>query len=267
MTEAAMVSTDVPAGFVRLSDVYAMSQNENANHDYDYLLSEWFPEVGALFEGRVFGQIVGAGRLCVRSVAHVDHDYCRITSVQTLWLDGEPFAVVQRAGRGGRDFGRRIVTDERLLQEALSYLLEQVKIDTDAGTFRAPDYAIPVEEIFDFYNSGVAKNFGLEAAPARRDLFEFGGDWREDHLRPILENGEILIVALGVEPVGLLRSGDSYYGLKRAITTEDFGKVKNLDAFVASFGKAEGVHANAAKGYVYVAVKTRPDNFAEAVPL
>ena len=259
---------NLPVGFMRLSAVYQMAQDDG--FDYTRVSEAWFPEIGPLLECCAwsdFEDIVEARRLAVRTVVHVDHDDRRYTSVLTLWFDGKPFAIVQDAGREGNDARRRIVTDEAVLHIALAHVLEHLPVSDKNRKVFSPDYLIPVEEIFDFYSTGVAEKMGLKVADVRRDLFEFGGTGNEEHLCPILKPSEILIVALGNKPAHLLRSGDTYFSYVRTIQVEDLAKVTHLDEYIAAVGENAVKQGKTPTGHVYAEMASRPENFTEAVPL
>lgn len=273
MTHLKIVSAGVPEGFIRMADVFTAAEFREwrgaAEWSHDFVQKTWFPEIPAL-EWADTSKIMEERRLKARELVYKNIDGNRHALVLTLWFDDKSFAIVQEGGRSGRDYRRRIVADKAVLSQAAAYVIQNMVFhaEFDRETVEVGlDDVLPVEEIFDFYSGGTAKSLGYHVAQPRRDLFDYAGNWEEQHLAPILVRGELLIVAKGVAPVEHLRSGGMYFAFVRELSAQDIAKVHNLDAMRDAMA-AEDINAGKSVALlVYRKLEKPPVNFAEAVPL
>ncbi|MBC8737060.1 hypothetical protein F6X40_09590 [Paraburkholderia sp. UCT31] len=249
-------------GFIRLSDVYKLAK-ETAEEIW-HIPDEWFPELSGFLDNSVAEAIREEKRLIERQVFYSSGDSYRITQVSTLWFDAKPFCILQAGGRSGRDAKGRFVTDPSVLATALAYLVEKMLVTPAENDVYPADYELPVEAVFDFYSSGTAASLGFEVAATRRDIYEYAGNRDE---MPALEHGHLVIIAYGVEPAKLLRSGDSYYELVREVTPADNAASPNLARFVEAVSKDRGERGKNPMTYVYQECKQRPADYRDAVPL
>jgi hypothetical protein len=89
-------------------------------------------------------------RVTTRTILDPYIDGHRIFTMATIWFDGFPIGVVQRAGRGGRDAQGVFVTDAEYYVEAATYLMSlQVP---EANTPReVHDPTVPLRNLNHFY--------------------------------------------------------------------------------------------------------------------
>jgi len=78
---------------------------------------------------------------------YIDRERCK--TLGTLWLDGQPFAVTQEAGRDGGDHYDHFVTDAARYREAHLYLVSLYEPGTPDFTVINPDE--PMRRLTDFY--------------------------------------------------------------------------------------------------------------------
>jgi hypothetical protein len=106
------------------NDLYALA-TQKTTFELEWELDGFIQEVG-------FGDIPeGANtRVNARLLDYKDFDGNRIWELMTVWLDDQPFMVVQCAGRSGQDHRVRFITNETLYAQAVEYLrsLERVEV-------------------------------------------------------------------------------------------------------------------------------------------
>jgi hypothetical protein len=273
MTQQSNVTRDIPAGFIRIADVFRAAEvqamKKSPSMVYERVPETWFPEIPAL-EWADTSKVMSEGRLKARELTYVSDDGYRYTLVLTLWFDEKPFAIVQEGGRSGRDYRRRIVSDKAILGEAAAYVIQNMVSSTqpDGNTLTLEaDDILPVEEIFDFYSQGTAESLGYQVANPRRDLYDYAGDSREQHLKGILQRDEVLIVAMGVAPAEYLRSGGTYYAFQRQLADKEIATVPHLDSFRDAMAENALKESKVPTLLVYRKTGERPASVADAIPL
>lgn len=273
MTQQDKATSAVPTGFIRMTDVFAAARLQElrgaSEWPHDCIRPTWFPEIPAL-EWTDTTKLMAEHRLKAWELMYENVDYSRHVLVLALTFDDKPFAIVQEGGRSGRDFRRRFVTDRAVLGEAAGYVIQHLVMSTgfDRDTEEVGlNDVLPVEEIFDFYSQGTAEKRGYRVAQTRRDLYDFAGDWKEQHLEPILSRGEILILAKGVAPTEHLRCGGSYYAFVRELPATDIAKVPHLDELRDELAEKAIKAGKVPTLLIYQTLENPPEAFAEAVPL
>lgn len=68
-------------------------------------------------------------RLEIRYYKDHSYDGRRIWRLASVWLDGEPFMIIQNAGREGDDHHARFITDTERYKEAVAYVKSIVPPD------------------------------------------------------------------------------------------------------------------------------------------
>lgn len=86
----------------------------------------------------------------------VDHniDGRRIWRLATVWLDGEPVMVIQNAGREGRDFCARFITDEERFVEMIR-LIEELEREINYDKLEITNADEPSIEFTAFYSNAL----------------------------------------------------------------------------------------------------------------
>jgi hypothetical protein len=272
MTQQDKSTSAVPAGFIRVADVFAAAKFQEmrgaSEWTHDRVQPTWFPEIPGL-EYTDTTELMAEYRLKAYELLYDNIDGSRHMLVLALSFDDKPFAIVQEGGRSGRDYRRRLVTDKAVLGEAAGYVIRYLvtSADFDRDTEEVGfNEVVPVEEIFDFYSEGTAEKLGYRVAQTRRDLYDMvgqGSDWLSD----ILSREEILMVAKGAEPAEHLRSGGTYYAFVRQLSDTDIAQVKHLAEARDDLGDAAIKAGKTLTLLVYRKLEKTPENFTEAVPL
>ncbi len=107
------------------------------------------PEV----DGKTYGSFAPSERVTVRVVHYTDFDGRRYWQLATVWLDDEPFMVIQNAGREGDDHYARFVTDAERYGEAVRYLASLALADPEPGDVVDPDE--PRDDLDTFYGDSL----------------------------------------------------------------------------------------------------------------
>jgi hypothetical protein len=144
---------------VSANDLYAVQQYEER--------SDFMPYMFQCFDGidsyLISDEAEKANtRLVTREIHDPYIDGYRVHTLATLWFDGKPFAVVQSAGRSGRDHFMDFVTDGDVFMQAWKYLkeLETNAQDEDEATYYDPDKKM--RALNAFYGGYVYLNSGEE---------------------------------------------------------------------------------------------------------
>lgn len=100
-------------------------------------------------------------RMGVRTLANFDYDGRRIWRLATVWFDDQPFMITQNAGREGDDHARRFITDWKVYEQAVHYLMSLYQYTDDPED---PFYTLdPNEDVGDtltfFYNDSLDTPF------------------------------------------------------------------------------------------------------------
>jgi len=103
-------------------------------------------------------------RVTTRTILDPYIDGHRIFKMATVWLDGCPIGVVQRAGRGGRDAQGVFVTDAERYVEAATYLMS-LQVPGVNTPREVHDPAVPLRSLNHFYGHFIfPSNLGPEGA-------------------------------------------------------------------------------------------------------
>lgn len=152
---------------IKYKDIYAIEGVTLALTDW-VIDDAWFPEIDATSRfSEVLEQLQQDNRLVVKQVVYKNFDGERYAAMHTLWFDGKPMAIVQDAGRGGRDYKQRWVTDVKTYGEALAYLL---LLSLELNDVIDPEELVYEEHVCSFYGSDFSKTLGFENEIARTDV-------------------------------------------------------------------------------------------------
>jgi hypothetical protein len=112
-----------------------------------------------------------------RVASHAIHYYSadceRIWDLSYLSFDSKPFMIIQRAGRGGKDYFESFVTDQNLYFEAEKYLCSLEIREDDDKPFEF-DLNTDYERIGGFYNSHL-----VQMKPELRKFIETGKTYED----------------------------------------------------------------------------------------
>jgi len=208
---------------LKLKDVYDLQGKQLKFADW-YFQAEWFPEIGNMLTYRLSSELLeqldADGRIKVIELVNPYIDGDRVCEMHTLWFDDQPFAIHQRAGRGGTDHKARWLTDKAAYLDACKYLLGILPLDTEED-LRDPNEVVYPEEIFCFYGHDFSVQFGhalesksmnAQVIHAHRiaNVFQLG-----DYLA-LFESGQN-------EPPEYLRRDAFVMKLERVLGATDFG--------------------------------------------
>lgn len=144
------------------SDLY-QRQPEKVNNDLSVLFGCYYnhmPEAGENY-WQIRSPAVESKRLEIRYYKDHSYDGRRIWRLASVWFDGNPFMIIQNAGREGDDHSARFITDAGRYEEAVVYV--KSLLPPDFGTI--PDVVeaeVDIPSLTSFYSS---------------DLETVGGRW------------------------------------------------------------------------------------------
>lgn len=150
---------------LKLKDVYALPGKPIPLTDY-ILSDTWIPEVPDLAYSMEYAALAAMdeeGILTVRELVFQYNDGDRTAGMYTLWFNGAPVAIVQEAGRGGRDHNKRWITDANLFFMLCQYLRTKLSDGTLEADVHDPETLVYPEEIFNFYGQKFGDQFGYPA--------------------------------------------------------------------------------------------------------
>lgn len=156
---------------MKISKIFELPSQELKLEDW-VLRGDWFPELPdphRLESSEVLAVLAAEGRLAVKQLVYLYVDGSRDASMHTLWFDGTPVAIVQNAGRSGRDHQRRWVTNGPVFLALEQYLVSKMLSDEDLDVVD-PESEVYEEEFLCFYGNDFTAQFGIELEPRRQDV-------------------------------------------------------------------------------------------------
>jgi hypothetical protein len=194
------------------------------------LRDEWFPEINSLCMALddALEQLQLEQRFTVRVLIKDSPDGYRVEEMMTLWFEGHPVAIVQAAGRSGRDHIARWVTDVARYYQLLGYLLSMSDRSSSAD-FVSADTVVYEEEMFQFYGQDHSERFGYHKEKLTAGYTILGQApgfinvprHEADHLLVLFESSE-------PEPCAYIRRGPEVLKLVRALSDEDMASNPRL---------------------------------------
>jgi hypothetical protein len=159
---------------IKLKDIYAIVGKPVKLTDW-VLRDEWFPEIDSTMThiDESLEQLEEDKRLVLKELLNKNYDGERIAVMYSIWFDGRPVAVVQNAGRSGRDHAARWVTDTDAYAALLAYLLTFSR-PNDTRDITDPNVELYEEEICHFYGTDFAQELGFTTEARRKDVILMG---------------------------------------------------------------------------------------------
>lgn len=81
--------------------------------------------------------------IIIKTYANECSDGIRVWVLRSVWYKGYPIMITQQAGRDGKDYKKRFITNKQLYNEMLQYIqsLAPPKLDPDSEDLVEPDFA------------------------------------------------------------------------------------------------------------------------------
>jgi hypothetical protein len=235
---------------IQISALYTLPEKEIDNW---YAFSQVLPDVSVGFSFEQEQLLRAEGRLVVKTLEHVPagdgDDDC---TIQTVWFDDKPFAILRRNGQHGT---ARSVTDPAVLCEAMMYLVKRAAELLEADDFedyQDPDEVFPVDEIF---VGLLEEKFVIpEVLPPDDDRV------KRSVIHYDLDGSDTEIIMSQTEsPPTLLRRGKAFIRYERPLTDEEVVECTRLFQADSPYMQKGHIH-----GFLYRYI-ARPENYQDAV--
>lgn len=98
---------------------------ESVGVDVSVLFGCYFnhmPEIEGSEVWRLSAEGIKSERVEIRYYKNHNYDGRRIWRLASVWLDGQPFMIIQNAGREGDDHSARFITDVERYKQAVDYV-------------------------------------------------------------------------------------------------------------------------------------------------
>ena len=110
--------------------------------------------------GHYFNEELPNSRIETKILQHIYIDGRRYWELATVWFDGKPFGVIQRAGREGRDHREAFWTDSDTFAEALLYL-HSLAVAHEENKPEITSLDFDGSELVDFYGYRYSGSLGV----------------------------------------------------------------------------------------------------------
>lgn len=162
---------------MKFKEIYALLPGEFVPLTEWPLRSHWLPELPEL-DMQMCDELLAAmealGRMKVKVHLRENYDGDRYAQLSSLWFDGVPVALIQEAGRSGRDHRQRWVSDAAAYELLLDFVRGEMKpcienvVDGEKDTY--PD------TLLEFYGTDFAGKLGIKTDPRMADVHLIRGD-------------------------------------------------------------------------------------------
>lgn len=196
--------------------------------------SAWIPEVesyGETVDGEASKEIQSEGRLIIRCIIERDFDGDRFADMHTIFFDGEPIMIVRDAGRGGRDFRDRTITNADGFALMCHYIRQKMNAEAPESDLASPDKEVYAEAIFNFYGTDFATGLGFSVEKKTKGFHLYPN---AERIIPDSDLNLIMVTALTkLAMPEYMRRGGCVIKRLRALTDEELDRnplVRSLGA-------------------------------------
>lgn len=165
---------------LKLKDVYELPSTQVPLTDY-VITEKWIPEVATYsedFEHSMLVLVEKEGLLQVKQLVYKQAEGDRFAALYTIWYLNLPVALVQTAGRGGRDHFNRWITNPDLFRSMCQYLRSKMQKAEDLDDVHDPEMLVYPEEVFHFYGNYFGDELGYPAEEKTKGFRLMTGSWR-----------------------------------------------------------------------------------------
>jgi hypothetical protein len=207
---------------ITLNTIYALPC-ETLNLAHVGLREDWFPELESTGSDlyAIQDQLVTDGRLGRLMVKQVLYHYIdgeRDASMNSLWFDGQPVALVQNAGRGGRDHQAQWVSNE-IGYRALMQYLRDLMAQANPLQITDPDEPHFEETFLSFYGFHFAETLGFTPEPCRSDVMLMPS---HNVLPGLPENSAVVLLRVAAPDLPMyIRRGGAVFRHERLLQTDE----------------------------------------------